>query len=508
MIRPADIFTDRAVLQQRMPIPVWGECDTERLVISYAGNSVTAEVADGKFFGVLPPVQAGVRGKLVFCAGEETCTCHDVAVGEVWVAGGQSNMEHPLFCTRYDPSVLTEDEDLRFFTVPRRTQPGVERWGWHFEGLRAVDTPWTVCTAESALHFSAIAYAFGRRLRQRLHVPVGIISCNWGGTVIETWISEKYLSLDPLTRRFGEEWNRRLAGQDMASYLAHEQAVQEELGAYIAERGDTAAEAARNGADVFLRTPNPTVWPSEGPYHPNAPSILRREMVGRITPYAIRGVLWHQGESNARRADEDSRDWYLRLLHALAADWREAFRNPELPFYLVQISTYDGGAGSGENWCRVREAQERFAEEDENAYMTVSVDLGEPDNIHPARKWEMGERLAAAALDRTYGIPTPWEGPKLLSAVREEKGFTLRFDHPLGLCDGALEAGDFFYRLADGKRFPAPAHLQEGDVVLSLPPDAEQVTGIGYVLANYSRATLVCRETGLPLAPFTCRLRS
>ena len=176
MIRPADIFTDRAVLQQRMPIPVWGECDTERLVISYAGNSVTAEVADGKFFGVLPPVQAGVRGKLVFCAGEETCTCNDVAVGEVWVAGGQSNMEHPLFCTRYDPSVLTEDEDLRFFTVPRRTQPGVERWGWHFEGLRAVDTPWTVCTAESALHFSAIAYAFGRRLRQRLppqlqHLP-------------------------------------------------------------------------------------------------------------------------------------------------------------------------------------------------------------------------------------------------------------------------------------------------------------------------------------------------
>ena len=209
-------------------------------------------------------------------------------------------MEHPNICARHNPADLLDDPDLRLFTVPRRTE-NAPRVGWHFEGLYGEDTPWQYSTPEEALHFSAIAYAFGRVLRARLGVPVGIISCNWGGTPAEAWVRRELLDADPMFDCYNRRvWDARFTDLDMDAYRARDNDYQAWLRDYIVERGPIDEECARMGVTASLRYPGPTRWTEEGPLHPCTPGILREHMVARVTPYALRGAIWHQGESNAR----------------------------------------------------------------------------------------------------------------------------------------------------------------------------------------------------------------
>ena len=504
MIKPAFIFTDHAVLQRDMPVPVWGECDSQSLVVSFAGNSVTATIRDGRFEAVLPAMQAGTRGELRFVDDDEEITLSDVAVGEVWLAGGQSNMEHPTFCTEYSEDELCENPDIRLFIVPRRTCYEGETYGFHFIELKAEDTPWQPCTVDAALRFTAIGYSFAARLWQTLRMPIGVISCNWGATMAENWTEETYLAAGVRTRR-ALEHDRTLPPMDdphvLAEHAAYQAAMKEFCQSY-----DAMALVRENGVHHFLRHCGPSIPLSEAAGYYRRPSVLRRSMLARVTPYALRGVIWHQGESNGRADYPDCKEWYKDLMHALMADWREAFRQPSLSFYLVQLAAYNLDDAARETWVGVKDAQAELPREDARCHTVVSYDLGEPDNIHPAKKFEMGYRLADAALCEEYGVEKPWQSPTLLHAVRqgEELIFTFRHATRLTAKGGQVPSGLYLYR-EDGSSFEVSVRMEENRLLATLP-QGESVVAAGYGQRNFSVANIV-NEVNLPITPFRVGLK-
>ncbi|MBP3375837.1 MAG: hypothetical protein J6L83_03650 [Clostridia bacterium] len=449
-------------------------------------------------------MEPNVHSELIFECDEERVVCSDVVTGEVWLAGGQSNMEHPTFCTEYDENDLVDDADIRLFTVPRLTFYKGDTYGFHFECLHSVDTPWKTCTVDEALHFTAIGYFFAHKLKQNLDIPIGIISCNWGATPIESWTSEEYLLRDPLACRATDAKRDEIEKEGLdnliSRYTDYQAALKEFCKSY-----DAMAFTREQGVAWFLRHAGEgqPPLPMDISFY-RFPSALRENMLERIVPYSFRGVIWHQGESNTS-AEVDSKEHYLALYRAMMADWRDAFKNAEMPFYLVQIAGVAWHGDNADYWTGVRDAQKALMDEEKNVYMTVSYDLSEPDNIHPAKKQPMGERLAAAALANTYGQNIVWKCPEAVSASLE--GNTVRINctdvsvwHTL---DGK-EIEGFYIVNRNGERVKADAKADGGDIILSIP-DGETADAVEYSRLNYSYTNL-WNELDLPLTPFKITL--
>ena len=505
MLKPAFIFTNHAILQCEMPVYIWGESDAETVTVSFNGISVLSSVKNGKFMCEFPPMEPNIRSELIFESENEKITLNDVITGEIWLAGGQSNMEHPVFCTEYDEDALCDDPDIRLFTVPRLTFYKGDTYGFHFDSLHSVDTPWKRCTVNEALHFTAVGYFFAHKLKNKLNIPVGIISCNWGATPVESWTRKEYLLADPLARR---AWDKKQAEIDAAGgidvlnaqYAEYQSKLKEFCLSY-----DAPAITREKGVAWYLRHAGEgqPALPMEISFY-RFPSALRENMLERIVPYSFRGVIWHQGESNTS-TETDSKEHYMANYRALMADWRDAFKNSEMPFYLVQIAGVGWHGEGADYWKGIRDAQEELSKTEKNVYMTVSYDLSEPDNIHPAKKQPMGERLAAAALANTYGQNIVWKCPEAVSASLE--GNTIRIG-----CAGVIswhtldgkEIEGFYIVNRNGERVKADAKADGGDLILSIP-DGETADAVEYSRLNYSYTNL-WNEHSLPLTPFKITL--
>jgi sialate O-acetylesterase len=505
MLKPAFIFTDHAILQCKKPIYIWGESDSDTVTVTFDGVSATATVENGKFLCELPPMEPNIRSELIFETENDKLPLTDIITGEVWIASGQSNMEHPTFCTEYDAKDLVDDADIRLFTVPRRTFYKGDTYGFHFDSLHSVDTPWQRCTVDEALHFTAVGYFFAHKLKAGLDIPVGIISCNWGATPVESWTRKEYLLSDPLARR---AWDKKQAeieaagGIDVliAQYTEYQSKLKEFCLSY-----DAPAITRERGVAWYLRHAGEgqPPLPMEISFY-RFPTSLRENMLERIVPYSVRGVIWHQGESNTS-TETDSKEHYMANYRAMMADWREAFKNPEMPFYLVQIAGVAWRGEGSDYWTGVRDAQEALSKQEKNVYMTVSYDLSEPDNIHPAKKQPMGERLAAAALSNTYGKDIVWRCPEAISA-------SVNGDSILVKCSGTTAWHTFdgnkiegFYIInRDGARVKADAAAYGSDITLKIPNN-EIAIAVEYSRLDYSYTNL-WNEHNLPLTPFKITL--
>ena len=502
MLKPAFIFTNNAILQCDMPISVWGESDSESVRVSFGGKSASASVKDGKFLCVLPKMEANIRGELKFETENESITLTDVITGEVWLAGGQSNMEHPTFCTEYDESALVDDADIRLFTVPRLTFYKGDTYGFHFECIHSsVDTPWKKCTVKEALHFTAIGYFFAHKLKAGLDIPVGIISCNWGATPAEAWIREDYLLRDPLARRATDIRRAQIAEHGLDNLISRYADYQAALKVYCSEH-DSEKECREQGVTYFLRHAGdgrPPLPPELEFYR--FPSALRENMLERIVPYTFRGVIWHQGESNTSAQETDSKEHYMALYRALMEDWRTAFQNPEMPFYMVQLAGVGWHGDGADYWQGVRDAQEELSKTEKNVYMTVSYDLSETDNIHPAKKQAMGERLANTALANTYSKNVNWRCPTVESFEKETDKAIM---HCINVTEWHTLDGDEikgFYLVNKNNERKETSVFADGDkltVELTADFDAEYIE---YSKLNYSYTNLL-NEYSLPLTPF------
>lgn len=452
----ASIFGDAMVLQRELPVPVWGWADSgEEVSVSFAGQTQKA-VADkeGRWQIKLGPLKANSAGQMLTVSGKNKLALKDVLVGEVWICSGQSNMEWPLTRSLNAKQEISQADhpQVRLFNVPGHITAPIAR--------EKCPGQWTLCAPDSARGFSAVGYFFGRRLQQELKVPVGLVGSNWGGTRIEPWTSPAGFQSVPELKSIADE----VAGRDATSKV--------------------------NG---------------------RSPSAIYNAMVHPLAPFAMRGAIWYQGESNGNEGES-----YYHKTHALVNGWRKLF-NPELAFYWVQLANFrkpnDNPAG-GDGWANLREAQ-RKALDIKHTGMAVITDIGEAGDIHPRNKQDVGWRLAQWALHQTYGQKSLVPSGPLYRGHKVDGGtLRLEFDNvggglivgsKQGLAPTKQEPNGKLARFAiagaDKQWHWADAKI-DGDVVVVSSPKVAQPVAVryGYTM-NPTGANLYNKE-GIPASPF------
>lgn len=464
------LISDHMVLQQGMPVRIWGTADPgEAVKVQFQGQSVsTSAKPDGKWEAWLRPLIAAGPLEMTI----NNVVVHDVLVGEVWVGSGQSNMEWPLQRTRDSEAEIASANYplIRLFKVKKvvADQPSAD-----------VEAVWEVCAPGTIPRFSAVQYFFGRQLHQTLHVPMGLIESDWGGTPAQSWISKEALAAEPSLNFIGEAWERVTAG-----YPAAKQKYDAALSAWE----QNVAKAKAEG-----RTAPPRPGLPQGPGHPNTPSGLYNGMIAPLVPYAIRGVIWYQGESNASEAHAYK---YRRLFGGMIQDWRNRWNEGDIPFLFVQLANFK----SNQWWPIVRESQTETLRL-RNTGMAVTIDIGESADIHPKNKQDVGKRLALAALHGTYGKAVEYSGPEFQQATPEGAAMRVYFGHADGMqARGGGAIAGFAIAGADGNFVPAEAKIDGTTVVVSSSQVAAPVA-VRYAWADDPVSNLV-NQVGLPAGPF------
>jgi len=500
------------VLQQDLHLPVWGTAEVgERVTVTVGKESGTATAgADGKWMVKLPPLSAGSSSVTMTVAGKNTLTFSDVLVGDVWVCSGQSNM---AFAVPKAEAGEAKDPQIRFYGVPDRAS---------FQPESDIPAKWVVCTPETTGKFSSVAYYFARELRSTLKRPIGLIGAYWVGSGAAPWVSISGLRKEPSLKCYVDAYEQRLAAypQSVAIYPALMEAYQAAQTKWEQNYGETYREARKKWGEEWSKsqkagTPEPPKppMPPEAPGPPlppegggRVPSSIFNGMVAPLVPYGIKGAIWYQGESNHARPLE-----YKTLLSRLIADWRENWGQGDFPFLVVQLPNFQQAVQS---WPFVRESQLKTVQSVPNAGLAVTIDVGEPVNLHPPHKLYVGLRLAQAAKRVAYGQEVVYSGPIFESAKSEGSAIRVLFREvgagltigsapylapgvaplPTTSLAGFMIAGeDRYWVLADAKI--------EGNSVLVSSPQVANPVAIRYAWENAPRCNLYNKE-GLPTSPF------
>jgi len=474
-VRLPGILSSHMVVQRDLPLHIWGwAAPGEKVAVAFQGSKgETAADRLGNWAVWLPPQSAGGPFRLTV-SGSNTIALEDVLVGDVWFASGQSNMEMPLKGWAGAPVNRSAEEiaaasqpNIRLLVMRQKTS----EWP-----LRDTGATWTACTPETAASFSALGYLFGRDIASREHVPIGLIDSTWGGTVVEAWFSLDAIGADAsLMPAFATRARLMDEQADGPAILAAE------------KREDAEAKAAGRTPAEHTWRPNPESW---------GPAALFNGMIAPATGFGIKGVIWYQGESNSRLA---LAPLYARLLPALIADWRAEWHEGNFPFLFVQIANFKSNAT--EAYHIIREAQRRTLSV-ANTAMAVTIDVGNPDNVHPADKQTVAARLALAARALAYGEQVEYSGPLFRQATPEGAAVRVWFDHVSGSLaarGGPLQG--FEVAGEDGRFVKATASIDGGTVVVSSPQVAAP-KHVRYGWANAPEVNLY-NAAGLPASPFT-----
>jgi sialate O-acetylesterase len=468
------LISDHMLLQQQVPVRIWGTASPGEIVkVSFEVQSRTATAgSNGKWEVFLSPIPAGGPHELTVAA-SNTITVHDVLVGEVWVGSGQSNMEFPMSRVKdFEHEIPAANyPEIRLFTV-KRIVAG--------EPADDVQGSWSACTPETVKNFSAVAYFFGRELHQTRHLPVGLIHSSWGGTPAQSWTEKSFLEDDQNLHVYLTNWDKTLT-----DYPAKKEAYDKET----LPKWEAEAAAAKKAGQKAPNRPAPPI----GPGHPNTPAGLYNGMIAPLTPYAIRGVIWYQGESNA---SANEARLYRRLFPAMIESWRKQWAEGSFPFYFVQLANYQTNGW----WPVLRESQTETLELAHTG-QALAIDVGNRTDIHPTDKQTVGHRLALIALARTYGEQIVDSGPAFKEMTVDGNEATIWFDSVgKGLeAKGGAPTG-FAIAGPDQKFVPATARIVDNRVVVS-SPEVKEPKAVRYAWADYPMANLYNRE-GLPAVPF------
>src|SRR6266542_3841984 len=397
-VRLPAVFSDNLVLQLGMRTPIWGWADEgEKVTVTFRGKKVSATARNGKWLVKLPSAKAGGPDTLLV-EGKNRIELKNVLVGEVWICSGQSNMEFPL-----DRSFESEKDiansanpNLHLFTVTK------SKANEPMDDVKASpNIGWVECNPDSAQKFSAAAYYFGRALQKARGVPVGLIHTSWGGSPAEVWVREAVLAADP-------EYKRDI----LDTYPAKLERHQADLAKWEKEAGDLKKEG-KEPAGVRPRPP----W---------KPAELYNGMIAPLIPYAIKGAIWYQGESNAGRAEQ-----YRTLFPDMIRCWRSDWGQGDFPFLEVQLAPFLKVQEQPQesSWAELREAQLLATQVLRNVGVAVITDVGDPADIHPKKKQPVGERLALAARAIAYGERIEYSGPIYSGAGFKDGKAVLQFDH-------------------------------------------------------------------------------
>jgi sialate O-acetylesterase len=495
-VRLPRLFGNAAVLQQGLPAPVWGwAAPGEQVTVTFAGQTKTATAdAEGKWRVKLDPLTASKTGRELVVAGANTIKLSDILVGEVWVCSGQSNMEWTVGgCLDRDK----EFADAARYPIIRHIKVTSNHAGRVRDDLEG---NWSVANPGSVGGFTAVGYFFARELVRKLDIPVGLIGSNWGGTCIETWTAPEgfrsVAELKDLARRV-DEWNTtsEAGGKKYAEFLA-------KMKKWLPE-----AEAA-------LAAGKPVPAMPEEPLSANdvqQPTRLYNSRIHPLIPYAIKGAIWYQGESNGGEGLS-----YLHKTRALVGGWRQLWGQGDFPFYWVQLANFQRSdvnkPEGGDGWARIREAQTK-AMSIPNTGMACTIDIGEATDIHPRNKQDVGKRLALWALAKDYKQDVVYSGPLYKSMAVEGNKARLTFEH----VGGGLMVGEkrglapvapsdakvkwIAIRGADGKWYPADATI-DGQTVVVSHPEVAKPTAVRYAYAMNPEGCNLYNKEGLPALPF------
>lgn len=488
----ARIFTDHMVVQRNLPIAVFGTApDGAAVTVSLAGCTQQCVAREGSWLVHLPAMDPRGCFEMVVSCGAETLRFEDVVFGEVWLAGGQSNMEFALADARSASEEIpyATDADLRYYhAVKTPTHSGYDR------AEKQVPSGWVTATPQTAPAFSAVGYHFAKRLRASEQVPVGIVGCNWGGTSASCWISREALLTDPALSVYIDEYEKSIAGQTDQQYeklaAEYEQSIEQHaalMAAVTVDKGDVDAYRAAT-SDIIYPWPPPM---GRGCFL--RPFGLYDTMLGQITPYTLRGVIWYQGET-----DEWHADLYARLFGLTIAQWRSDFGRDDLFFAFVQLTSFASEDENSPRWGHLRAQQALVAETVPNTAMAVIYDVGERDNIHPIDKKTVGNRLADQVLSAVYGQDIDVRLAKPTQKETADGQLTVRLDSELHVSGDKAEG--FQICGQDGVYVYADASVLGGAVQLKSQQVPQPVCA-RYAFTNWTNGN-VYQENGIPLPPF------
>lgn len=518
------VFMDNMILQRDKPIPVWGRGDAgKEVVVRFAGETARALVgADGKWEAKLPALAVsnedremtvtmgapqGFFAKLFGCEPQgETVVFRNVLVGDVWLCSGQSNMEYsfcwwPMSMDR-SKSFCTNTPNFRLLRMAYR-KADVPRETPDFKGK------WSVLTGQVWFTATCVGAHFGQTIMEKTgkRIPIGLIDSSWGGMNIEPFINPEVLTEDdpqpikgirdefqkhanPATEGGKAAWTKYFA--DQKEFLAQ---MEKGLARGRAPQGDAPAVPISH-------------WYWNGCY---------QTMIAPMAKYPAKGVIWYQGCGN-----RDNNEGYQHQLEALARTWRQAYGD-ELPFYWVQLSSYNSGVSSddepegGKGFSRIREGMRRAMATIPHGGMAVTFDLGNPKDIHPGEKLHVGQRLAQWALRNEYGfddvVPS---GPNYREMKVEGDRIRLMFDYVgSGLAVGYKNNFDdkdvvlkpeaklngFAIAGEDRKWFFADAVI-DGDTVVVSSKDVKKPVAVRYAYRTSPIGANLYNKELLPASPF------
>lgn len=461
----SSLYADYMVLQRDVPLDIHGTANTgEKITVEIGGQKASATADNqGKWSVVLSPMQAAEDLTLTVTAGKQRKVFSHVAVGEVWLCSGQSNMAFMLCQAESGKQDIAaaDDPQLRLFDMKGRWETYDVAWPAScLDSLNHLqyfhETTWQPSTPASASRFSAVGYYYGRMLRQKLGVPVGLICNAVGGAPTEAWVDRN--SLETSFPNILHSWLQNDFIQDWV-------------------RG-RAAKNLTNDQTKLSR-------------HPYEPCYLYESGILPLQRYPIKGVIWYQGESNAH-----NKDAHAKLFSLLVNGWRQNWNNPDMPFYFVQLSSLNRPS-----WPWFRDSQLRLMKEISNTGMAVSSDHGDSLDVHPRCKQPIGERLARWALAKTYGQDITPSGPVFSSVTRQADALIVSFLYADGLQTSDGKAPSCFeIAEEDGLFQPATATI-EGNTVRLTSPTIKHPRYVRYAWQPFTRANLVNADQ-LPASTF------
>jgi len=488
-VRLPKVFGSHMVLQQEKPLVIWGWAQAGEAITARLGNETRQAKANdrGEWKLEFPALKAG--GPLTMTvSGSNTVQFDDILVGEVWLCSGQSNMEMGIGAAQDAPKEIAAANypAIRLLKVEKSWTP-----------LPQDDLPgaWKVCTPKTIAEggwsgFSAAGYYFGRELHAKLGVAIGLIDATWGGTCIQTWTPPEGFAAVPA---LAKDYERVQLGDPRAPL--HQQRLEQTLAE--TERWIAAARQAMNQRALAPAMPT---YPADllPPHDVQNATALFNGMIHPVCPFALRGAIWYQGESNSGEGR-----LYTERMKALIGGWRQIWGEGDFPFYFVQIAPYNYGGNNpeviGEFWEAQAEAQAI-----PNTGMAVINDIGNLRDIHPANKQEVGRRLALWALHQTYRqSQVICSGPTFKSMTPEGATLRVAFDH----VGGGLASRDgkplTWFEIIDadeGGFVKADARI-EGDSVVLSAPEVKHPIAMHYAWSMLAEPNLMNVE-GLPAGAF------
>ena len=493
----ASPLQDRAVLQRGKVLHLWGYGENGRTVtVQLNRDQASAVVADGRWICHLPPqtVSHGIR--LSATCDEKTIVCDDICIGDVFLAGGQSNMEFLMeYASHWDEAKeLPGNPEIRMFNQPRlafdgqiKNQPECGYW---FDDR---DPAWA--------RFSAVGYWFARYLQPDLNVPVGIIGCNWGGTSASAWSPEKCLKTKGLQVYLDDYF---LALRNCDPQKNREQSLKGWASMETAEHKAKVVRImkgmSRKEQKQYMAATEDAPGIPMGPYNKNRLGGLYESMFLKVAPYSFKAVLWYQGEN-----DDHHPNVYSCLFRKLTDQWRRDLMDKNLPFLCVQLAPFERWMSlDGSRFPLVRKQQELACKKNRNCFVTSSMDIGMRFDIHPKEKRELGRRLCLLAEEELYGRAVIGRPPRAIACYRAENRVEIQFDPNTGDLHAEGKIRHLFSVSQRGKNCRIKSvKTRKNTVALELDDTAtDEPLRIDFAVKPYCRVKLY-NNSGIPAVPFT-----